>query len=147
MTHPHRAGCAMAAALAAVLLPGDAVTAQQAEPRKPTIVVRATPPVGFTPMRVRVSADLREGDDDYADFYCATVEWDWGDGTVSENSSDCDPYEAGKSTIQRRYSAEHTYRQGGAYRIVFRLKQKTKLVGSATASIQVRAGAGDGFGR
>ena len=146
MTHPCRACCALIAALA-VLLPPGGLGAQQPESRKPTIIARATPPVGFTPMRVRATAELRDGSEDFADFYCAAVEWDWGDGTTSENSSDCDPYEAGKSTIQRRFSAEHTYRQGGAYRIVFRLKQKTKVVGSASANIQVRAGAGDAFGR
>jgi len=33
-----------------------------------------------------------------------------GTGTTGrfENSTDCDPYEAGKSSIQRRYSADHT---------------------------------------
>ena len=147
MTHPCRACCALIAALAVLLPPAGDLGAQQPEPRRPTIIARATPPVGFTPMRVRATAELRDGSEDFADFYCATVEWDWGDGTTSENSSDCNPYEAGKSTIQRRFSAEHTYRQGGAYRIVFRLKQKTKVVGSASATIQVRAGAGDAFGR
>ena len=66
---------------------------------------------------------------------------------MSYNSSDCDPYEAGKSTIQRRFSAEHIYRQGGAYRVFFRLKQKTKLVAAASTNVTVRSGAGEGFGR
>lgn len=109
--------------------------------------VRATPPMGFSPLRVRTVAEVRDGSDDYADFYCPTIEWDWGDGTMSENTGDCNPYEAGKSTIQRRFTSEHIYRQGGAYRVVFRLKQKTKVVGSATTNVQVRAGAGEGFGR
>ena len=150
MTQPrHLCGVLVSACALVVLLPSDpqAQQAQQPEPRKPSIVARATPPVGFTPMRVRVSAELREGSDDFADFYCPTVEWEWGDGTTSENSSDCEPYEAGKSVIQRRFSAEHTYRQGGAFRITFKLKQKTKQVGSASATIQVRMGAGDPFGR
>ena len=130
-----------------MLLPLGLGAQAPAEPKKPTLSIRATPPVGFAPLRVRAAADLRDGTDDYADFYCATVEWDWGDGTISENTGDCNPYEAGKSTIQRRFSADHIYRQGGAYRIVFRLKQKTKAVASITTNIQVRAGAGEGFGR
>lgn len=146
MTYRYCVGCIFVA-LAAMLLPFDAGAQAPAEPKKPTLSVRATPPVGFAPLRVRASAELREGPDDYADFYCATVEWDWGDGTVSENTSDCNPYEAGKSTIQRRFSSDHIYRQGGAYRVVFRLKQKTKAVASATTNIQVRSGVGDGFGR
>ncbi|MBI2188063.1 MAG: hypothetical protein HYU37_13250 [Acidobacteria bacterium] len=146
MTDQARVVCTLIAA-AAMLLPLGAGAQAPAEPKKPTVTLKATPPVGFAPLRVRASVDVRDGRDDYADFYCATVEWDWGDGTVSENTSDCNPYEAGKSTIQRRYSAEHIYRQGGVYRLVFRLKQKTKTVGSAITNLQVRSGAGEYFGR
>lgn len=146
MNHRYCAGCIFVAAVATLLPFGTAAQAP-AEPKKPTLSLRATPPVGFAPLRVRAAVEVRDGADDYADFYCATVEWDWGDGTVSENTGDCNPYEAGKSTIQRRFSSDHIYRQGGAYRIVFRLKQKTKAVASVTTSIQVRAGAGEGFGR
>jgi hypothetical protein len=148
MTDRYRVVCTFVVA-AVTLLPFGlgAQTPAPAEPKKPTLAVRATPPVGFAPLRIRATAELRDGSDDYADFYCATVEWDWGDGTISENTSDCNPYEAGKSTIQRRYSADHIYRQGGAYRVVFRLKQKTKAVASATTNIQVRSGAGEYFGR
>lgn len=146
MTDSRRARGTLAAALA-ILLTAHVGEGRQAEAKKPSLSLRATPPVGFTPLRVRVVADIRDGSDDYAEFYCATVEWDWGDGTVSENSSDCDPYEAGKSTIRRRFTAEHIYRQAGQYRVAFRLKQKTKPVAAATTNIQVRAGAGDDFAR
>lgn len=147
MTDLPRVRCTVAAAVAVLLPFGYAIQAQQPEPKKPTVSVRATPTMGFTPLRVRAAAEVRDGSNDYADFYCATIEWDWGDGTVSENSSDCDPYEAGKSTIQRRFSADHIYREGGSYRIAFRLKQKSKQVGGATTNVQVRSGAGEGFGR
>ena len=73
--------------------------------------------------------------------------WDWGDGTVSENSEDCDPYEEGTSAIRRRFSANHTFQQGGAYRVTFRLKQKTRVIASASTNVQVRAGVRDDFGR
>jgi hypothetical protein len=147
MTHSRRGCCAMITALAVLLSAGSVVRAQQAEPKKPSLSLKVTPPVGFSPLRVRAAVEVRDGKDDYADFYCATTEWDWGDGTVSENSSDCNPYEAGKSTIQRRFSAEHIYRLGGAYRVFFRLKQKTKAVASASANLTVRSGASEGFGR
>ena len=147
MPDPCRACCTVVFALVVLMPSAQGVRAQQPDNRKPSLVIRLTPPVGFTPLRVRAGVDLRDGSDDYADFYCASVEWDWGDGTMSENSSDCDPYEAGKSTIQRRFSAEHIYRQGGAYRVFFRLKQKTKLVASVSTNVTVRSGAGEGFGR
>ena len=145
MTDLRRAGCTLAAALALCLT--AVLHGQQAEPKKPSLSLKATPPVGFTPLRVVVSVDVRDGSDDYADFYCAGVEWDWGDGTISENSSDCDPYERGKSTIRRRYSADHVYRQAGQFKLVFKLKQKTRQVAAVSTNVQVRGGVGDGFGR
>jgi hypothetical protein len=149
MPQPWRTCCTLAAALVLVFAVGPQAQQPESkpEPKRPTLAVRITPPTGFTPLRVRASADVRDGSDDYPEFYCATVEWDWGDGTISENTTDCDPYEAGKSQIQRRFTADHVYRQAGAYRIAFRLKQKTRQVGGAVATVQVRAGAGEGFGR
>jgi hypothetical protein len=93
-----------------------------------------------------VVVEARGGSDNYAEFYCPSVEWDWGDGTVSEASADCDPYEAGKSTIQRRWSSEHIFRQAGGFKIVFRLKQKNKAVAVSSTQVQVRAGMREGFG-
>jgi hypothetical protein len=134
---------------AAVLgLTSDAMVDAQRENdgKKPSLAFRATPPVGFSPLRVRVVVDLKGGADDYADFYCASVEWDWADGTVSEASEDCDPYQPGKSTIRRRFTAEHTYRQAGQYQIYFRLKQKGRVVGAGNGTVQVRAGVREDFG-
>ena len=146
MAYPQRACCTLAAVIA-IALPGVAWTAQRdgGEDRKPSLALRATPPIGFSPLRVRLVVDVRGGADDYMEFYCPTVEWDWGDGTSSENSSDCDPYEAGKSTIQRRWSVEHVYRQAGNYKVMFRLKQKNKSIAAASANVQVRAGMREDF--
>jgi hypothetical protein len=122
--------------------------------KKPSISLRANPPIGFSPLRVVVTAELKGGDNDYQDFYCATVEWEWGDETKSETAADCDPYEPGRSEIKRRYIQEHTFRGdtsdvSGApsgpmqYRVKFNLKQKNKVVGSAQAVVEIRSGGGD----
>lgn len=145
MAYSPRVVCTLIAALVLLGSNGLVLGAQRGGDQKPSLSLRATPPVGFSPLRVRLAVDVRGGSDDYADFYCASVEWDWGDGTTSENSSDCDPYEAGKSTIRRRFTAEHVYRQQGNYRIFFRLKQKDRIVGATSANVQVRAGSGEGF--
>jgi len=84
--------------------------------------------------------DVRGGDNDYEDFYCPSIEWDWGDGTVSESSEDCDPYQSGKSLIRRRFSTEHVFQQPGSFRVAFRLKQRSRVVGSSTGNVQVREG-------
>lgn len=148
MTQRRRAGC-LTFALATVLttlapdVPADAGQRAAQDNKKPSVALRATPPVGFAPLKVRFAAELKGGADDYEDFYCATVEWDWADGTTSGTSEDCNPYEPGKSTIQRRFSAEHTFRQGGEYDVVFRLKQKNRVVSYTKAMVRVRAGIQD----
>ena len=119
---------------------------RETEEKKPSVSLKANPPVGFSPLRVRASVDLRGGSDDYADLYCAAVQWEWGDDVTSENSEDCSPYQAGKSSIKRHYTAEHIYRQAGAYKITFRLKQRDRVVAAGTANIQVRAGLREDFG-
>jgi hypothetical protein len=96
--------------------------------------------LGFAPLKVRVIVDIKGGADDYADFYCASVEWDWADGTTSGTSEDCDPYEPGKSTIQRRFTADHTFREGGDYDVAFRLKQKSKIVSLTKGTVRVKSG-------
>ena len=148
MTHPRRMICTVVAALA-VGLAVASINAQQrtSEPKKPSVAFRLTPPVGFSPLKVRVTVDVRGGDNDYADFYCPSIEWDWADDTKSESSEDCEPYEAGKSTIERRYTAEHTFRQSGNYQIYFRMKQKGKIVGAGNGTVQVRAGLREDFDR
>ena len=102
--------------------------------------------------RMLAAAQVRTAND----FYCASVEWEWGDGTKSENKIDCDPYESGKSEIKRRYVQEHTFRtypvdpvatspEGPAqYRVKFSLKQKNKVVGSGQTMVEVRSGGGFG---
>jgi hypothetical protein len=141
-----RASCTIAA-LAAVLVATAASTAAQRDgaDKKPSLSLKATPPAGFAPLRVHAIVDVRGGANDNAEFYCATVQWDWDDGTISENSEDCDPYEAGKSSIKRRYTGDHTFRLSGDYRVTFRLKQKDRVIASTTTTLTVRAGATEGF--
>lgn len=134
-----------ALATVAAVGPGPAhstVQPQRAE-KKPALSVKASPAVSFSPSRVVLQADVRGGPDDYEEYYCATVEWDWGDGTKSEASYDCEPYEAGKSEIRRRYSIDHVYRQAGSYRVQFSLKQDRRVVAAANTTIQVRPGIRD----
>jgi hypothetical protein len=132
--------------LALILALGAAAHAQKAgEDKKPSLSLKATPVAGFAPLRIRVTVDVRGGADDSQDYYCPSVDWEWGDDLNSGNSEDCSPYEAGKSSIKRRYTAEHTYRNAGTYKLVFRLKQKDRVVGMGTTSVEVRPGLRDGF--
>lgn len=132
------------AAATAALLATAILGAQGDKKAKPSISVRLSPITGFAPLRVVATAVLSGGADDFQDFYCPTVEWEWGDGTRSESKVDCEPYEAGKSEIKRSYALDHRFEWGGEFRVQFRLKQKSKTVGSGSQTITVRGDVRDG---
>ena len=110
---------------------------------KPKVVLKAQPVISIAPSKVVLTAELVGGKNDFEDFYCPAVEWEWGDGTTSENSTDCQPYEAGKSEIKRRFTVAHMFEGPGSFRVLFRLKQHEKAVGLASAQVQVRPGLRD----
>ena len=110
--------------------------------KRPKLTLTARPPIAMSPARVSLTAELNGGPDDLEDFYCPTIEWDWGDGTSSETTADCDPYEAGKSTFRRRFTVEHVFR-AGYHRVSLRLKKHDKQISSATVVVDVRPGIRD----
>lgn len=130
---------------ALLLIPANAAQAHaQGGNKKPSLSLKATPAISFAPARIVVVAEVRGGSDDFEEFYCPTLEWEWGDLTTSTAEADCEPYQAGKSEIRRRYTVEHRYRNPGSYRIVLRFKKGDKVVGSANTMISVRGGVGPG---
>jgi hypothetical protein len=133
-----------AAMLALTALSGGAADAQRNDDKKPSLSLKASPTTGFTPLRVRISVEVRGGADDAQDFYCPAVEWEWGDDQKSQSSEDCDPYKAGTSKIQRRYSGEHRFNDSGTFNVRFRLKQGTRVVATSSVIVLVREGARDG---
>ena len=145
-----RAGTILALAVLAVLAvaasgrQGGAVRAQGGGEDKPSLSLRASPRVGFAPAEVLFVAELRGGADDFEDFYCASMEWDWDDDTRSESTLDCDPYEAGESRIRRRFSTRHRFDYGGRYEVRFLLKKRDDTVAAARTVVELR---GDRFGR
>jgi hypothetical protein len=155
MTYLRRTAWAGAASLLAAAALATSLSAQKTgkdgkdkdqkdtpDPR-PKISLKAQPMIAMAPARVVFTAELTGGVNDYEEYYCNAVEWDWGDGTKSEAASDCAPYEAGKSEIKRRFTVEHVFRVG-MYRVMFHLKRHDKAVGNATINIQIRPGLRDG---
>jgi len=111
---------------------------------KPKLTLRASPSVAFSPARIYLVAELKGGADDYEDYYCADVEWDWGDETRSTSSADCEPYEKGKSQIKRRFAVRHEYKVAGNYRIQFRLMRKSDPIVAVNTTVRIRQGVGGG---
>lgn len=135
-------GRALAALALAALLAAPAARAQDkpAKPERPKLTLRSSPLMAFSPALITLTAELKGGDDDYAEYYCASIEWDWDDGTRSEASDDCEPYEAGKSEIKRRYATQHRYNIPGVYNVRFSLKQRDKVVASVSRRVTVKRG-------
>jgi len=140
MMHQRCPSYMLIAVLTLALSPDREAAAQRNDDKKPSLSLKANPPVGFSPLKVRLVVEIKGGADDAVDFYCPSIEWDWGDDLTSESSEDCGPYEAGKSSILRRYSTEHTYRYQGSYTARFRLKQGKRVVAQTSVNVQVRAG-------
>ena len=143
MIHTRCALSVLVAVLASTLSPGQDVAAQRTDDRKPRLSLKATPPLGYTPLKVRFTVDVRGGADDAADFYCPSIEWDWGDDLTSESSEDCAPHQPGKSVIRRRDPLEHTVRDDGNFSVRFRMKQNSRVVASTSVNVTVRGGARD----
>ena len=125
-----------------LLVPFTAMQAREQGNKKASLSLKAAPAVSFAPARIVVVAEIKGGPEDSEEFYCPTVEWEWGDDTVSTAEADCDPYSAGKSTIKRRYTIEHRYKNPGGFKIILRLKKGTKVIATANTLVQVRAGLG-----
>ena len=158
MRHLRQNAWTGAASLLVAAMLGAAASAQKADKgskdgketpdaKRPKITLKAQPLIAMAPARVVLTAELVGGDDDFEDFYCPAIEWEWGDGTKSESSADCAPYEPGKSEIKRRFTVEHWFRLGrpSGYRVTVHLKRRDKSVGAATVNVQVRPGLRDGF--
>ena len=130
----------LSAAVAAAQKPASSKGKDQ--DKRPSLKLTARPALGMSPARVVLTADINGGPNDAEDFYCPTIEWDWGDGTTSETTSDCEPYEPGKSEFRRRYTIDHIFLAGN-YRVVLRLKKRDKMVTSASVNVEIRPGIRD----
>ena len=144
MTNRRRTLPIAAAFVALITAPGAAFAGQKNDDSKgnprPRISLRAQPPMGMAPARIVLTAELVGGLNDFEEYYCPTVSWEWGDDTTSESTVDCEPYEAGKSEIRRRFTVEHVFRQEGPHKVFFRLKRRSKEVAAAWILVQVRPG-------
>ena len=131
----------LAGALVLAVMSLSAATGTQDE--RPELNLRARPEVSFAPTEISFVGLLRGGPDDHEDFYCLSAEWDWDDGTKSESTFDCEPYEPGVSEIRRRFSRRHSYDRGGRYEVRLSLKRRDDVVESARTSIVVQGGSFD----
>ena len=130
------------AAVVAVFLAASLTLGAEAKPKKPSLEMRVTPRMAFSPVTVLMVAELKGGDD-IEQYYCPEIEWDWDDGGKSVHEADCPPFENGTTTIDRRFSQEHHYPRAGIYNVKASFKKSGNTFLASSIRITVRAGAGD----
>ena len=128
---------------ALLVIPNALQAREQGGTKKPSLSLKVTPAVTFAPARIVVVAEVKGGAENNEEFYCPTVEWEWGDFTTSTAEADCEPYDADKSQIRRRYTVEHQFKNPGTFRIRLLLKKGDKVIASSNTQVQVRPGLGD----
>jgi len=121
-------------ALIAVALATPGI-AGEAKARKPRLEVRTNYQAAITPVRVTVIAEL-VGGADLEEFYCAGLEWDWGDGNRSFRESDCDPFEPGME-LDRLFTGRHVYGSPGVYPVRVRLHRAGRVIAAARTDVRV----------
>ena len=101
------------------------------------LTLRSSPGVGLAPLRVSVTAQLLGVDDNEEEYYCPTVEWDWGDGSLSRHSPDCEPFAGTDGAIRRSFFNAHVYRSAGDFTMQLRLQKRGRTVVSGAARVTV----------
>jgi hypothetical protein len=139
-----RIGAASSFALAVsfALVSVAAGRASEEKPKKPHLELKASPRFAFSPVNVSLTAEL-VGGADVEEYHCPELEWDWDDGGKSMHEADCAPFEAGKTTIQRRFTVDHEYRKAGVYQIKATMRRANRTLASATVRVTVRPGVND----
>ena len=134
-----RVGVGVVAALA---LAASGALAADTKPKKPRLELRATPRMAFSPVNVFLTAEL-SGGDDVEELYCPELEWEWDDGGKSTQESDCAPWEAGKTKIERRFTTDHEFRRAGVYNVKVTMRRSGRSIATASVRVTVRPGLGD----
>ena len=137
----------MSRVLLSVLLVGGltlpaAAAEKEPKAKKPRLELKATPRFAFSPAFVMFSAELTGGDD-VEEMHCPELEWEWDDGGKSVAESDCAPFEAGKTQIERRFTAEHEFKTAGTYSVKLTMRKADRRLAESTVRVTVRAGFGD----
>jgi hypothetical protein len=89
------------------------------------LVMTAVPRQGFRPLHVTFNVVLKDVADNDEKFYCLQEEWDFGDGAVSSETPNCDPYTP-ETKINKQFFAEHIFDDASSYTVRFSLGEDRK---------------------
>jgi len=124
---------AVAAAGLAMLAP---ISVSAAEKKAVKVSLRAAPRVAAAPATVVFNVEMTGGEDGEA-LYCPVLEWEWGDGTHSEEEEECPPFEAGHTQVQRRFTTSHEYRDRANPKVVVTVSKGDRVFGKDGVSLVI----------
>ena len=109
-----------------------------AAPKKPRLSLKALPMNGTTSTVFLFQAILTGGEDS-EDFYCLSPEWIWEEQLDSSmNESECPPFVAGETKIDRSFSEEQSFRSPGPHLVRLVLRKGEKQIATASITVRVR---------
>ena len=92
---------------------------------------------------VEVIFRLFVSDGGVEDYYCPRVEWQWEDGSVSEEESDCPPFAKAVADEHRRvWTRGRTFQRSGRYLVEARLFKADRLIRTLKAEAVVNGWSG-----
>jgi PKD repeat protein len=134
----HRTTCLMLTLLLAAFMSCSSHQGSGAARAKPVLKLRASPRQGLAPMIVAFNATLSGVSEHDEKYYCMEVSWDFGDGAVSVEEPNCDPF--GPDTkITTKFLAEHTYHDLGSYTVRLNIgkEEEQEIVRANSVNIKV----------
>jgi len=109
---------------------------------KPKVELKPTPQFALLGIGSRASATVRfrlsVKDAGNEDFYCPRVEWEWEDGTRSEEESDCPEFaSAAPADHDKSWTKSHAFWEPGSHVIRARLYKGDRLIRTIETKVEV----------
>lgn len=125
-----------AASLLALALP--LISSEVKAAAKPKLSVKGFPSIGTTETVFTFRAVLTGGVDS-EDLYCLTTEWEWEEqADASLNETECPPFKAGETKIERVFNEEQSFHRPGSHIVHVVLRKGEKEIASAGTTVTVR---------
>ena len=115
---------------------GGALAASAAEKKGTKVSLRAAPRVASAPVTVVFNVELTGGEDGEG-LYCPVLEWEWGDGTKSEEEEECPAFEAGHTQVQRRFTTSHEFRDRANPKVAVTVRKGDRVLGRDAVSLVI----------
>ena len=121
---------------AGVMLAALAASAPAAGSKKPRLDLRVYPQQGPPSEEFVFIGELQGGDEGEA-LYCPELEWRWDKDAASVQESDCPPFQAGVTPVERRFRFSRRFAEEGTRTISLVLRKDGKQLVAARVSIRV----------